>query len=570
MTKNADKNMSTETVRENGNETIRETQNSDATVREGKQATNFGNISADSQFRDYMVVRQLPSTSTEADIFVVQKADTEYILKLYRFGIEPKREILQSIKSLSERYPHNFIRVFETDFDAASGRWFEIQEYAKFGTLQAVIDDKSKLDSAQQNTFFTDVATQIGESLNLLHENNLLHLDIKPSNILLRSLKPLDMVLIDFGIATSIASDMSKKFTQTRGTPMYQSPESYTGGMGRPSDWWGLGMILLEIANGAHPFRGLSSNVIAYAVATEPIDIPQNLDEGQRELFHGLLTRNPEKRWDWKQLSRWLKGERGIPQYFEEASAVQGMITKPFAFMGQKCNSLAEIASAFVQSEEAWEKGRNFLMCGNIRQWLENNSEFEQAEAFEQELNQLASDDADEKMFYFTQKYGENMPLIFGGKLLTLNNLYLFAGKAVKRENVTPAEQKIVAILTSGKLLEILRSYAKTDNDSDSKVLLLALETLRAKSSELSEIAGFLDFYINPQKFFCPFVKDMSSIEAIIESSQELRELPRRLETFRAVSDEYIIPKSIIDSAKNVSTYFLHLISLMVCCRKTA
>lgn len=199
------------------------------------------------------------------------------------------------------------------------------------------------------------MATQIGESLNLLHENNLLHLDIKPSNILLRSLKPMDMLLIDFGIATSLASDMSKKFTQTRGTPMYQSPESYTGGMGRPSDWWGLGMILLEIANGVHPFRGLSSNVIAYAVATEPIDIPENLDEGQRELFHGLLTRNPEKRWDWNQVSRWLNGERNIPQYFEVAEPTKAEPNasniKPIVFMGQLYQSVAKLAAVFAKDE---------------------------------------------------------------------------------------------------------------------------------------------------------------------------------------------------------------------------
>ena len=37
-------------------------------------------------------------------------------------------------------------------------------------------------------------------------------------------------------------TDMSKKITKMRGTPMYQSPESYSGVMGRPADWWGLGM----------------------------------------------------------------------------------------------------------------------------------------------------------------------------------------------------------------------------------------------------------------------------------------------------------------------------------------
>ena len=120
-------------------------------------------------------------------------------------------------------------------------------------------------------------------------------------------------------------------------------------------------MILLEIANGSHPFKGLSSNIIAYLVATEPINISENLDEGQKELFHELLTRNPEKRWNWEQVSRWLNGERGIPQYFEETSASQTTNIKPFAFMGQKCKSLAEIAAAFVEDEEAWEKGKSLL-----------------------------------------------------------------------------------------------------------------------------------------------------------------------------------------------------------------
>ena len=462
--------MSNETIKEVGSATIQEGQNSGVTIREAASSPNITNISAGSSFRDYKIVSQLPSTSTEADIFVVLKAGTEYILKLYRYGIEPKNDILKSIKSLSEKYPHNFIRVFEADFDGSSERWYEVQEYAKCGTLQAIIDKKTKLDSSQQTSFFSDVVRQIGESLNLLHQNNLLHLDVKPSNVLLRSLKPLDMVLIDFGIATSLASDMSKKFTQTRGTPMYQSPESYTGGMGRASDWWGLGMILLEIANGSHPFKGLSSNVIAYSVITEPVNIPETLDKGQIELFHGLLTRNPEKRWNWEQVSRWLKGERGIPQYFEEASASPISPTvKPFTFMGQKCTSLAEIAAAFAQNEGAWEKGRALLMRGNIRTWLEQNGEFESGEDLERNLSSVK--DADEKMFQFTQEYGENLPLIFCGKAITLQNLLLFTGKAVRKENLTGSEQKIIDMLISGRLRDILNSYIKKHRDNDSKAL---------------------------------------------------------------------------------------------------
>ncbi len=120
--------MSNETIKEVGSATIQEGQNSGVTIREAASSPNITNISAGSSFRDYKIVSQLPSTSTEADIFVVLKAGTEYILKLYRYGIEPKNDILKSIKSLSEKYPHNFIRVFEADFDGSSERWYEVQE----------------------------------------------------------------------------------------------------------------------------------------------------------------------------------------------------------------------------------------------------------------------------------------------------------------------------------------------------------------------------------------------------------------------------------------------------------
>ncbi|MBQ9564135.1 MAG: protein kinase, partial [Synergistaceae bacterium] len=540
-------NSGSQTIREDENATLRENRDGSATIREGQSAAGTGSVGG--SFRDYRIVRQLPSTSTEADIFVIEKDGAEYILKLYRYGIEPKNDILQSIKALSEAHPQNFIRVYEADFDKGSSRWFEVQEYAKAGTLQAVLDDRSKLTAAQQSTLFNDVARQVGESLNLLHQNNLLHLDIKPSNILLRSLDPLDMVLIDFGIATSLASDMSKKFTQTRGTPMYQSPESYTGGMGRPSDWWGLGMILLEIAAGAHPFKGLSANVIAYSVATEPVNIPDNLDEGQKELFHGLLTRNPEKRWNWEQVSRWLNGERGIPQYFEETAA-EGVSNKnPFVFMNQKYQTLAEIAAAFAKDEESWNKGKEFLMRGYVRQWMEGNQEFDASLELDNFLGSVQ--DTDEKTFRFIQKYGQNIPFIFCGKAITLQNLLLFTGKAVNRLYLTAEEKKIVDMVGDGRLLDCL-SFCQQPG-KDAAALRMALEIFKGKS--VADVAGLLNFYLNPTKYYCPFVKDTSSPEKVIAASRGLNQPPRPIEDWNKLNDKYILPRDRVDSLSNVSSY---------------
>ena len=127
---------------------------------------------------------------------------------------------------------------------------------------------------------------------------------------------------------------------------------------------------------------------------------------------------------------------------------------------------------------------------------------------------------------------------------------------------MTPTEQKIVDMLVSGKLLELFNSCAEAKNDSSSKAVMTAIENFKSKSIGLSETASFLDFYLNPQKYYCPFVKDTSSLENIIEESQNLTELPRRLEDFTAVSNEYIIPKDLLCGMENAATYHSSLKTL--------
>ena len=158
---------------------------------------------------------------------------------------------------------------------------------------------------------------------------------------------------------------------------MYQSPESWAGSMNRASDWWGLGMILLEIASEKHPFSGLDYKVIASIMATRSVEIPSNIDEGQQKLLRGLLTRDPDKRWNWDQVSRWLKGERDIEDSFQEdsGSVNEHSNIAPIRFMGERCYSLEEFSMLAAKSPDSWEQGRGFLMRGYIRQWLESNND---------------------------------------------------------------------------------------------------------------------------------------------------------------------------------------------------
>ncbi|MBQ7263622.1 MAG: protein kinase, partial [Synergistaceae bacterium] len=521
-----------------GGATVRELSTGDVTLRDGAssaQTSSQGPL----EFRGYRMKRQMPSTSTEADIYIVEREGALYVLKLYRYGIEPKDDILLRMKDLSQAYPRQFIRVFDVGFDAGRRRWYEVQEHAQHGTLQAMMDERAAFPDSDRDTFFNEVAREVGEALHILHQNGLLHLDIKPSNILLRSAVPLDLVLIDFGISTSLSSDMSKKFTQTRGTPMYQSPESWSGGMGRASDWWGLGMILLEIATRAHPFKGLAQNVIACAIATRPIDVPPSLEEGRKELLQGLLTRDPAKRWNWDQVSRWLEGERGIPLWFEEeppTSEPQGAavdLVRPFAFMGRHCRSLAELADAFAQDEEAWAKGRALLMHGSVRAWLEQNGDFERGEELDVSLTRAQS--PDERMFLFVLRYGDGMRLAFGGHPLTAQGLLHVAGKALRREPLTDMEQKILEVAADGRLLTCM-DLALTPERASVQTMGLRSVLARLVGRAPSDMAILLDLFLRPQAYWSPFLDGALGPEDAAAASEGLTVLPVPIERWTQMS----------------------------------
>ena len=537
---------------QNGNKTILE-QQGNITLRENQSAQKISG--AFSEFRGFTVKKQLPSNSTEADIFIIAYNSINYVLKLYRYGIEPKAEILKNVIALGKKYPDKFLQVLQADYDSTTKRWFEIQEYIKLGSFQKILDQLNKFNDEQKNFLFRALAREIGQELNILHSNNLLHLDIKPSNILMRSYKPFNLVLIDFGISTLLASDMSKKFTQTRGTPMYQSPESWAGSMNRASDWWGLGMILLEIASGKHPFSGLDYKVIASIMATRSVEIPENISDDKKEILRGLLTRDPDKRWKWEQVSRWLKGERNIGDSFQESSIKLDNKRKnlnPIKFMGEQCYSLEDFSACAAKNEESWDKAAGFLMRGYVRQWLEENKDFDTSVEIDNMINPI--NDSDEKLFRLIQNFGKNIPFVFCGHMITLKNLLIFLGKSLRRENLSTHEQKIVNAYQNGGMLSCVKFMTEINKEilsPEVKALKIFLEDSSTKNSDLAFRVGILDFCVNLENYYCPFINNQADIISLVNFSKSFTQVPLNLFKWRELDEKFFIPPEILTAMKS-------------------
>lgn len=302
-----------------GEKTVKLTQSDRTTQRDGFGFdTSSGKSSILKRFRDYEIVSELPATGGEADLYVVEKNGETFMLKLYRKGINPKLNVLKKIESLSKKYPEQLVLVYESGFESTLERYYELMEYIRNGNLRNFQSTFTNLKGQEKEKTLEKIIENMSEALHILHEEGIIHRDLKPENILVKQQRPLTLVLGDFGISLETHEDISNVYTSTfKGTLTYMAPEEKSGYFGPEIDWWHLGLILYELLVGKNPFEGMQPALIMNLLSTKQIDIPASIDEKYSQLLRGLLTRDPERRWVYDEIKKWLKGERDIPIHYE-------------------------------------------------------------------------------------------------------------------------------------------------------------------------------------------------------------------------------------------------------------
>jgi serine/threonine protein kinase len=118
------------------------------------------------------------------------------------------------------------------------------------------------------------IGSQIAGALDALHSvSGLIHRDVKPANVLLRTVGGKDHAyLTDFGIAKPPeALEHLTKTGSTVGTTGYLSPEQIQGGEAGPrSDLYALGCLVFEMLTGKPPFEGENELAVRWAHANDP------------------------------------------------------------------------------------------------------------------------------------------------------------------------------------------------------------------------------------------------------------------------------------------------------------
>jgi serine/threonine protein kinase len=143
----------------------------------------------------------------------------------------------------------NIVKVY--GFEYAGNRSFLILQLINGESLDDLLRRTGRMEPAEAVT----MAVAALNALDYAHEHNIVHRDVKPSNILLDENRV--PYLCDFGIVLATNEKRITRAGTAMGTALYMSPEQIRepGSVDRRSDIYSFGCVLYEMLTGAPPFN---------------------------------------------------------------------------------------------------------------------------------------------------------------------------------------------------------------------------------------------------------------------------------------------------------------------------
>jgi eukaryotic-like serine/threonine-protein kinase len=121
-----------------------------------------------------------------------------------------------------------------------------------------------------------DLTVQIASGLQAAHEKEIIHRDLKCSNLFITQKGRVK--IIDFGLASKSGLSQLTKTGSTPGTVPYMSPEQARGEkLDKRTDIWSLGIILYEMITGRHPFQSDYPEAMVYSILNEEPEPPTSV-----------------------------------------------------------------------------------------------------------------------------------------------------------------------------------------------------------------------------------------------------------------------------------------------------
>lgn len=186
--------------------------------------------------------------------------DRDIAIKILRYDFSNEEELRrrfqrEALSTTSLAHP-NIVNIF--DVGEEETLHYLVMEFVEGKTLKEYIIEHSPVEPARA----VQIMRQLTSALEHAHQNQIVHRDIKPQNILMD--KEGNVKISDFGIAMALSATSYTQTNSVLGTVHYLSPEQARGGTAnKKSDIYSLGIVMYELLTGKLPFSGESAVSIA-------------------------------------------------------------------------------------------------------------------------------------------------------------------------------------------------------------------------------------------------------------------------------------------------------------------
>lgn len=311
----------------------------------------------------YQIVEPLSVATGEADIYVCKYNEKEYVAKVYRRQRAVKPEVISVLKSINSPYVASLY-----DTGEYNGLPFEVLPYYRNGSLQG---RKFSLDELKKT-----IIPCINEALHVLHQNDIIHKDLKPSNIMLLDDNK-SVAIIDFGISSVVEQGNTVLVTKTGMTPEYSAPETFRSLFLEESDYYSFGITLYELFCGYTPYKNMNAEEIAQFTAVQRIPFPKDMPKELQDLISAVTyfditnrhkKENPNRRWTYTEVQNWCKGKKQVVPGEGVGMAAETAIPT-YTFLGQGYKDIPSLVTALASN---WNDGKKQLYRGLMSAFFKN------------------------------------------------------------------------------------------------------------------------------------------------------------------------------------------------------
>jgi serine/threonine-protein kinase len=175
------------------------------------------------------------------------------------------------------------------DFQEINNRLCIFMEFVNGESLEDLVVRRAFTVEDALKTFLPVV-----EAIAFIHQNGILHRDIKSQNIKLTSGGTVK--LLDFGIAKDATSHSLTQTGGVIGTPSYLAPEQLEGkSASAQTDVWALGVLLYEMLTGSEPFKADTIGALCMQIKLAKFELPEKVNPAVSREVSQIVVRCMEK-----------------------------------------------------------------------------------------------------------------------------------------------------------------------------------------------------------------------------------------------------------------------------------